>query len=283
MTDLNSEEVRDEATHEQPPKQAEKARREPTSKYVVGYWHYGVILTYLSLVLSVCAICFATASGGEPRGDIAAFFILLAGLCDAFDGMVAKTRKNRSDNDRLFGMNIDSLSDMVSFGVAPIMVGVAMGLTRWYYVIVYVFFVLCGLVRLAYYDVSEFNKLKDKTAGRSETYEGLPITIISLALPVFFLLATLFNTHPDWIGLNSDNLIIYQSVIMMFCYLGCGLLFVIKFKMPKPRMRGRIITVVVITVLVISLSLIRFYVFDVVLFGPLTQYSSAPVLSSVAI
>lgn len=249
----------------------QKTKRDPVLKHFVGYWHYGVILTYLSLALSICGICFAAAAGGERRHDIAAFFLLLAGLCDAFDGLVAKTRKRRSDNDKLFGMNIDSLSDMVSFGVAPIMVGVAMGMTRWYYCIVYVIFALCGLVRLAYYDVSEVNRLKDPTSTRRDSYEGLPITNVSLALPVFYLFATLFNKHPEWIGLNANTLIIYQSVIMMTCYLLCAFLFVFKFKMFKARVKGLIITVVTITVLVIGLALIRYYVFGVVLFAPFTR------------
>lgn len=249
----------------------QKTRRDPVLKHFVGYWHYGVILTYLSLALSICGICFAAAAGGPRRDDIAAFFLLLAGLCDAFDGMVAKTRRHRSDNDKLFGMNIDSLSDMVSFGIAPIMVGVAMGMTRWYYCIVYVIFALCGLVRLAYYDVSEVNRLKDPTSTRRDSYEGLPITNVSLALPVFYLFATLFDIHPEWIGLNDNTIIIYQSIIMMTCYLLCAFLFVFKFKMFKARVKGLIITVVTITVLVISLALIRYYVFGVVLFAPLTK------------
>ncbi|MDE7107072.1 MAG: CDP-alcohol phosphatidyltransferase family protein [Clostridiales bacterium] len=253
------------------PETTQKPHRDPVLKHFVGYWHYGVILTYLSLALSICGICFAAAYGGPRRDDIAAFFVLLAGLCDAFDGMVAKTRKHRSDNDKLFGMNIDSLSDMVSFGVAPIMVGVAMGMTRWYYCIVYVLFALCGLVRLAYYDVSEVNRLKDPTSTRRDSYEGLPITNVSLALPVFYLFATMFDMHPEWIGLNSDTIIIYQSIIMMTCYVLCGFLFVFKFKMFKARVKGLIITVVTITVLVISLALIRYYVCGVVLFAPLTR------------
>ena len=282
MTDHNTENMQDQAvqgdTAEQSQElstQSEKPHREPTSKYIVGYWHYGVILTYISLALSICGICFAAAYGGERRHDIAAFFLLLAGLCDAFDGMVAKTRKHRSDNDKLFGMNIDSLSDMVAFGIAPIMVGVAMGMTRWYYCIVYIFFALCGLVRLAYFDVSEFNRLKDKTSTRRDSYEGLPITSVSLALPVFYLFATLFNNHPDWIGLNADTIIIYQSVLMMSCYIICGLLFVIKFKMPKVKLRGLIITVVSITVITVSLALIRYYVFDVAMFEPFSKYAAS--------
>lgn len=247
-----------------------KSRFKPTSKYVVGYWHYGVILTYLSLALSVCGICFAAAYGGPRRDDIAAFFVLLAGLCDAFDGMVANTRRHRTVDDKMFGMQIDSLCDIVSFGIAPIMVGVAMGMTRWYYCIVYVFFVLCGLVRLAYFNVDEINRVNVPDAGRRESYTGLPITNVSLALPVFYLIATMFDKGAC--GVTPDQAQIIRAVIMMSCYIICGLLFVIKFKMPKAHARGLIITVVAITSLTISLALIRYYVCGVAMFEPLTQF-----------
>ena len=243
----------------------------PTSKYIVGYWHYGVILTYLSLALSICGICFAAAYGGPRRDDIAAFFVLLAGLCDGFDGMVASTRKHRTADDRMFGMQIDSLCDIVSFGIAPIMVGVAMGMTRWYYCIVYVFFVLCGLVRLAYFNVDEINRVNEPNAGRRESYTGLPITNVSLALPVFYLVATMFDNGAC--GVTTEQAQIIRSVLMMTCYILCGLLFVIKFKMVKAHARGLIITVITITVLVIGLALIRYYVCGVVLFQPLTKFN----------
>ena len=245
------------------------------SKHIVGFWHYGVILTYLSLALSVCGICFAAAYGGPRRDDIMAFLLLMSGLCDAFDGMVAKTRRNRTDNDKLFGMNIDSLSDMVSFGIAPVMVGVAMHLTRWYYVIFYIFFVLCALVRLAYYDVSEFNRLKDpELASKPRTsYEGLPVTNAAFVTVIFYLIATMLDNpvYAASIGLSARDVMIYRGVIMMVCYVTLGLLFVIKFKMFKAKARGLIITIVIVTVLVISLALIRYYVCGVVLFGPLTK------------
>ena len=250
---------------------AKKRRLKPTNKYIVGYWHYGVILTYLSLALSICGICFAAAYGGPRRDDIAAFFVLLAGLCDGFDGMVASTRKHRTADDRMFGMQIDSLCDIVSFGIAPIMVGVAMGMTRWYYCIVYVFFVLCGLVRLAYFNVDEINRVNEPNAGRRESYTGLPITNVSLALPVFYLVATMFDNGAC--GVTTEQAQIIRSVLMMTCYILCGLLFVIKFKMFKAHARGLIITVITITVLVIGLALIRYYVCGVVLFQPLTKFN----------
>lgn len=74
-------------------------------------------------------------------------------------------------------------------------------------------------------------------------------------------------------GVTTEQAQIIRSVLMMTCYILCGLLFVIKFKMFKAHARGLIITVITITVLVIGLALIRYYVCGVVLFQPLTKFN----------
>ncbi len=245
-----------------------------TSKRVVGYWHYGVILTYLSLALSVCGICFAAAYGGPRRSDIAALFLLLAGLCDAFDGMVARTRKNRTADDKMFGIQIDSLSDLVSFGIAPIMVGVAMGMTRWYFCIFYVFYVLCALVRLAYYNVDEAKRISDPESGSRESYLGLPVTNAALAVPIFYLIASMLDSpaYAVSLGLGKIDVQIYRGVIMMFGYALLGILFIVKFRMFKAHARGLIVTILIVTAIVVSLSLVRAYVCDNPLFEPLKRF-----------
>lgn len=238
------------------------------SKRVLGYWHYGIILTYLSLTLSVCGICLSTAS--VPRPDMGVLLLLLAGLCDAFDGMVARTRKNRTLGDKVFGVQIDSLCDLVAFGIAPVMIGVGMGFRRWYYVIIYSFFVLCGLIRLAYFNVNEINKVVGVTLDSDSQLErgfvGMPITSTAVSVPVFYLIATMLTPNV----VSETVAAVVPSVIMMFCYALSAVLFIARFKMPKPRVKGIVTIIVVLTVLIISLCLIRFYVCGVPLFdGPL--------------
>ena len=89
----------------------------------VGFWHYGVILTYLSLASAVVGICFSVGGAKEPYPWVGVVCLLISGLCDAFDGIVARTRKNRTREDCMFGERIDSLADLVAFGVAPAMIG----------------------------------------------------------------------------------------------------------------------------------------------------------------
>ena len=105
-----------------------------TSKKIVGFYHYGVILTYLSVIAAITGICFSVGGNKDARPDIGVICLLISGFCDAFDGAVAKTRKNRSREDKMFGERIDSLSDLIAFGVAPAMIGFGMRLNRWYFI-----------------------------------------------------------------------------------------------------------------------------------------------------
>lgn len=218
-----------------------------TCKGLVGYWHYGVILTYLSVISAVVGICFSAM--GKPAYGVVC--LLVSGLCDAFDGVVAKTRKNRTDEDKSFGGQIDSLSDMIAFGVAPVMIGYGMGMRKWYFIALFCMFVLCALVRLAYYNVTEEVRVQERGGVRT-SFEGLPVTNVAVALPVFYLVATMFHSPRLEIGLAAD-------LIMTACYLLVAVLFVVRFRMPKARVRGLVVTIIILTVLLVALFLVRFY------------------------
>ncbi len=219
------------------------------NKCIVGYWHYGVILTYLSVISAIIGICFSAM--GKPAYGVVC--LLVSGLCDAFDGIVAKTRKNRTDKDKSFGGQIDSLSDMIAFGIAPVMIGFGMGMRKWYYIAVFCIFVLCALIRLAYYNVTEEIRVQENGGART-SFEGLPVTNIAVGLPVFYLVATMFHSPRIDISLATE-------LIMTACYLIAATLFVVRFRMPKARARGLIITIVILTVLLTALFLLRYYYF----------------------
>ena len=82
---------------------------------LIGFYDYTVVLTYASMVSAVLGMVFAHkgAFGG------AMLCLFLSGFCDAFDGTVARTKKNRTEDEKAFGIQLDSLVDVVSFGVAP--------------------------------------------------------------------------------------------------------------------------------------------------------------------
>lgn len=98
---------------------------------------------------------------------------------DFMDGKVARWRKRSS----LMGQELDSLADLISFGVAPAACAFAMGFRTFLDTILLTFFVLCGLSRLARFNVTVQSLPKDAT-GKSKYFEGTPIpttlSIVSL-------------------------------------------------------------------------------------------------------
>ena len=91
---------------------------------MIGVYDYTVILTYLSLLSGASGIIVCLKGIGHPY--LCMFFLLFSGLCDTFDGKVARSKKNRTEREKRFGIQIDSLSDLVAFGVLPACIGIAM-------------------------------------------------------------------------------------------------------------------------------------------------------------
>ncbi|KAG0705887.1 hypothetical protein DFH29DRAFT_233008 [Suillus ampliporus] len=95
----------------------------------------------------------------------------LAGLMfDFMDGKVARWRKSSS----MLGQELDSLADLVSFGVAPAVVAFAVGLRTYLDTVCLTGFICCGLARLARFNATVALIPKD-TAGKARYFEGLPI------------------------------------------------------------------------------------------------------------
>ena len=80
---------------------------------LLGIFDYTVILTYMSLISAFAGMILS----GKGMNTAAVFCLLFCGVCDAFDGCVARTKKNRTEDEKVFGIQIDSLCDAVSFGV----------------------------------------------------------------------------------------------------------------------------------------------------------------------
>ena len=115
---------------------------------MIGFYDYTVILTYISLassILGMISACYA-------RIGWAIFFLGMSGLLDTFDGKVARTKKNRTEDQKRFGIQIDSLCDIVCFGVCPVIICWFSGMQTPWEVSILIFYCLAGLIRLAYYN-----------------------------------------------------------------------------------------------------------------------------------
>ena len=81
----------------------------------IGFYDYTVILTYISLISAFVGMCMAS----RGRFTAAILCLMLSGLCDAFDGAVARSKKNRTEDEKANGIQLDSLCDVICFGVFP--------------------------------------------------------------------------------------------------------------------------------------------------------------------
>jgi CDP-diacylglycerol--serine O-phosphatidyltransferase len=202
---------------------------------MIGFYDYTVILTYISFASAMAGIFTSTKS---LRWSI--FFLALCGLCDMFDGTIARTKKNRTEDEKSFGIQIDSLCDMVCFGVFPIIICYRLGMNHIYSMVILTLYGLAGLIRLAFFNVTE-TKRQSETDEDKTYYRGLPITSIAIALPLIFVVSPLFPSHEVFLAV----LHVLMAVI--------GVLFVVDFKMRKLTAKelGVLVGVVALAVVVI--------------------------------
>ncbi|CDK28854.1 unnamed protein product [Kuraishia capsulata CBS 1993] len=142
------------------------------------------LLNGFSGFYSIVSCLRFTLTGSPHYVQRAHFFIALGLFFDFFDGKVARLRNKSS----ILGQELDSLADLVSFGVAPAAIAFAIGLRTTCDVLVLSFCVLCGLSRLARFNVTVANIPKDQK-GKSKYFEGFPIptTLWLVALMAFLV------------------------------------------------------------------------------------------------
>ena len=143
----------------------------------IGFYDYTVILTYLSLISAVGGIILS----GQGRFTAAILCLLFSGLCDGFDGTVARSKKNRTDDEKAFGIQIDSLCDVVSFGLFPAIWAYFYGLDGVLGILIVASYSLCAVIRLGFFNVME-GKRQQTEGGCNSCYRGMPVTTISLLL-----------------------------------------------------------------------------------------------------
>ena len=182
----------------------------------IGFYNYTVILTYISLISSLIGMKYAY----EGKFTAAICCLAISGICDLFDGAVARTKKNRTADEKNFGIQIDSLCDVICFGVFPAVLLYFIGTSTILGFAILAFYVLCALIRLAFFNVLE-TKRQTSEGGCTKGYRGLPVTSISIILPIVYLLDSIFV--PD----NIMRIVYYVVPFLV------GLLFITDFFVPK--------------------------------------------------
>lgn len=182
----------------------------------IGFYGASVALTYLGVCFGITGMVLAFL-GHIPA---AMMCLILAGVCDMFDGTVARACK-RSEKEKKFGIQIDSLADTISFGIFPIVLGICMGFTSKLHILIYILYGLGAIIRLAYFNVLAEEKTLLIKKEKVSYYVGLPVTSAAIIFPFTY---NLYLFAPKAIFLKA-----FPIVMLMV-----AILFVLNFKMKKP-------------------------------------------------
>lgn len=189
-------------------------------KSLLGYYNYTVVLTYCGVLFSLCGLLRILSLDYWN----AILCLMLAGVCDLFDGAVASTKK-RNEREKKFGIQIDSLSDLIGFGVLPAIFVYMISEKNAFVGLISSVFVLCALIRLAYFNVLEEERQSQTTESR-KSYLGVPVTVMAVFLPGVYLL---------YYYRVCKNVICFPILLIIM-----GIAFLLPIEIKKPGKIGKV-------------------------------------------
>jgi CDP-diacylglycerol--serine O-phosphatidyltransferase len=165
-------------------------------------------------------------SGDVDHVLLACALIPVAFVFDVLDGRIARWRQQSSP----LGRELDSLADVISFGVAPAAIAYGCGMQGLIDRVILVIFVACGVSRLARYNVTA-EKLSDGT-GKVKYFEGTPIPT-SLLLVIVLAVAAWQGALGDrmWFGVVTIGGFRFHPLVLLFAV--SGALMVSRIRIPK--------------------------------------------------
>ena len=153
--------------------------------------------------------------------------VVAAGVFDVLDGRIARWRQKTS----AMGRELDSLADVISFGVAPAVIGYGCGMQGLYDRIVLAYFVACGVSRLARYNITA--EALSEGGDKVKYFEGTPIPSSLLLVMLMFGAATQGALGESlWFGQVVIAGFTLHPVVLFFA--ASGSLMVSRIHFPKP-------------------------------------------------
>ena len=217
------------------------------------------LLTLIGVCLGISSIKFAL----DQNYSLAVIFIILASLLDALDGRIARLIKGTSD----FGKELDSLTDFVSFGIAPAFTMYFWELKNygkigWAITLIYS---VCCVIRLARFNIT---KNSEKELWKDNYFEGIPSPIggILILLPLIYELSDLdkiFNLKP---------LAPYLTIMISLLLISKFPTFSFKKISIQPKL-----TIIILFGIGISIVSLMFFVFETLLIFGIGYFMSIPI------
>lgn len=152
----------------------------------------------------------------------------LALACDLLDGFVARWRQRQSP----YGGDLDSLADVISFGVAPAALAFALGMRGGWDILVLIYFVCCGVARLARFNATA-EALSDG-GGKVKYFEGTPIPVSVVLVAVLAYAFMTGAVHEGlWFGEFRIGPWLLHPLVAMYALVGTTMVSA-TLRIPKP-------------------------------------------------
>ncbi len=171
-------------------------------------WNKANIVTFIGLISSIIGMQLCLIG----KQNIAIICLIFSGICDGFDGIIAKKIRKSVDSEGI-GVELDSLVDIVSSGIFPIIIMYSLGFNKLINIIIYAFFAICGVTRLTYFNVT--HNLDEKY------FYGIPITVSTIIIPIVYAL--------------TKNEMAFMLTLFLL-----SVLYVCNIKIKKPSLRSKI-------------------------------------------
>lgn len=203
---------------------------------IIGFYNAANFITLAGLCSSLVS-CYLALTGNYKT---AVLMFLLAGACDMFDGRVARATDNGDIKRRTFGVQIDTVCDMVSFGIAPGIFAFSLGFRDIADVIIYIMFACFGAIRLAYFNTQALTEAENM---KVTVFTGMPIPTICFFIPVLSLMMTFVDPNVmHWV---------FKAI-----YILVGVSFVINVKIKKPGLKMALFFLVAMLACMIALCFV---------------------------
>ncbi len=217
MSEQNKEQIQQQETKDNSSQEENSriAKKSVLSTVLIGFYDRSVVMTYIGLAFAVVGICFAYVT----NLTWSVVCLIVAGVCDMFDGKIARACKNRTEEAKEFGVQIDSLCDTVAFVVLPVLISLEMGHQGPISITVCVLYVLAGVIRLAYFNVLA---AKADKSSPMKFYTGLPVTSAAVIFPTLWLISRFIQ--------RFSTTILFDTFMFI-----TAVLFVSRLRFRKPK------------------------------------------------
>ncbi len=197
---------------------------------IIGLYKLWSMFSYIGLFFGVISIYFARIQNFK----LALLSLMFSSLIDIFDGTIARKFK-RTEKEKQFGIEIDSILDTINFGAIPVFIFLNMGFNSIYDYIIVFFYLFVITMRLAFFNTDLVNLKGDNK--KYEIYYGFPVTTI----PMFMILGYIIC------------LITKVSVIMPITMIISSILFISKIKIKRYKNKWFNIILIIIGLSLVGL------------------------------